>query len=50
MLAQPSIGIPALCFVYQTESTMEQVPDEKWRHLAEICTTYLGGLADLHRP
>jgi hypothetical protein len=41
MLEQPSIGIPALYFVYRTESSMEEVPDSKWRQLAEIWREYL---------
>jgi hypothetical protein len=45
MLQQPSIGIPALYFVYRTESTMEEVPDSKWRQLAEIWNDYLGTIA-----
>jgi len=46
MQQQPSIGIPALYFVYRTETTMEEVPDEKWRQLGEIWTAYVHGLAD----
>lgn len=45
MLEQPSIGIPALYFVYRTESTMEEVPDSKWRDLAEIWTSYVQRLS-----
>jgi transcriptional regulator with XRE-family HTH domain len=41
MQEQPSIGIPALYFVYRTESSMEEVPDSKWRQLAEIWKEYL---------
>ncbi len=41
MQAQPSIGIPALYFVYQTESTKEEVPEDKWRQLAEIWMSYV---------
>lgn len=41
MQEQPSIGIPALYFVYRTESSMEKVPDSKWRQLAEIWKEYL---------
>ncbi len=44
MQKQPSIGIPALYFVYKTESTKEDVPDSKWRQLAEIWNTYLKNL------
>ncbi len=44
MQAQPSIGIPALYFVYETESTKEKVPDEKWKQLAEIWNSYVRGL------
>ena len=45
MLEQPSIGIPALYFVYRTESTMEEVTDSKWRDLAEIWTAYVQRLS-----
>jgi hypothetical protein len=41
MQEQPSIGIPALYFVYQTETTMEEVPDSKWQQLAEIWKEYV---------
>jgi hypothetical protein len=44
MLQQPAIGIPALYFVYQTESTREEVPDSKWRQLAEIWNAYVRDL------
>jgi hypothetical protein len=44
MQVQPSLGIPALYFVYQTESTKEEVPGEKWRQLAEIWRAYIRGL------
>ena len=46
MLEQPSIGIPALYFVTQTESTREQVPDSKWRQLREIWNEYVQRLED----
>ena len=46
MLRQPSIGIPALYFVSRTESTMEEVPDSKWRQLAEIWNAYVRRLED----
>ena len=42
MLQQPSIGIPALYFVYQTESTKEEVPQSQWKRLSEIWKAYLG--------
>lgn len=45
MLEQPSIGIPALYFVYRTESTMEEVPDSKWSELREIWTAYVKRLS-----
>jgi hypothetical protein len=41
MQEQPSIGIPALYFVYRTESSMEEVPDSKWSQLAEIWKEYV---------
>ena len=45
MQQQPSIGIPALYFVYKTESTMEEVPESDWRQLAEIWNAYVKRLA-----
>ena len=44
MLQQPAIGIPALYFVYKTESTKEEVPDTNWRELADIWTAYVNSL------
>ena len=49
MQAQPSIGIPALYFVYRTESTMEETPAEMWQRLAEIWTAYVRGLDAQHQ-
>jgi hypothetical protein len=49
MQQQPSIGIPALYFVYRTETTMEEVPEDKWRQLAEIWTSYVRQLEG-HAP
>jgi hypothetical protein len=40
MQQQPSIGIPALYFVYKTETTLEEVPESDWRQLAEIWTAF----------
>jgi hypothetical protein len=44
MQQQPSIGIPALYFVYRTESTKEVVPDPLWHQLTAIWERYLAGL------
>jgi hypothetical protein len=41
MQEQPSLGIPALYFVYKTESSMETVPDTLWRQLSEIWKDYV---------
>ncbi len=41
MLQQPSIGIPALYIVYQTQTTMEEVPASRWQELAEIWNEYV---------
>jgi hypothetical protein len=43
MLAQPSIGIPALYFVTRTESTKEVVPETKWQELSLLWTEYVKG-------
>lgn len=50
MQKQPGIGIPALYFVYQTETTKEEVPAPKWKQLAEIWNTYLQNLKRLNKP
>jgi hypothetical protein len=57
MLAQPSIGVPALYFVTRTESTQESPTDEQWAELARIWKDYVGsaqrrfqsGANDTHR-
>jgi len=46
MLAQPSIGIPALYFVTRTESTKEVVPEAKWKQLSILWSDYV---EQLHR-
>jgi hypothetical protein len=50
MQQQPQIGIPALYFVHRTETTMEEVPEEKWRQLAEIWSAYVRGLGEERQP
>jgi hypothetical protein len=44
MLAQPSIGVPALYFVTRTESTQESPSDEQWNELAGIWRNYVDSL------
>lgn len=41
MQAQPSIGIPALYFVTQTESTQEKPTDDQWNALAGLWRGYV---------
>jgi hypothetical protein len=50
MEAQPSIGIPALYFVHQTESTMEAPPDSDWVALAGIWNRYIADLPSQDAP
>jgi len=45
MQAQPSIGIPALYFVYRTESTLEEPPDSTWTALAALWRRYTATLS-----
>jgi hypothetical protein len=44
MLAQPSIGIPALYFVSKTESTQEAPTDTQWSALAGLWRSYIASL------
>jgi hypothetical protein len=44
MLAQPSIGIPALYFVSKTESTQEAPTDAQWSALAGLWRSYIASL------
>ena len=55
MLAQPTIGVPALYFVTRTEATQESPSPEDWKYLASIWKQYIERLrsgvppvADLH--
>lgn len=49
MLAQPSIGVPALYFVTRTESTQESPSDEQWEALGGLWRSYIQGL-DVRPP
>jgi hypothetical protein len=44
MLAQPSIGIPALYFVSKTETTQEAPTDAQWAALAGLWKDYIASL------
>ena len=44
MMAQPSIGIPALYFVSQMEATQEMPSDADWQYLAAVWKRYIGSL------
>jgi hypothetical protein len=44
MLAQPTIGVPALYFVTRTESTLEAPSDAQWSALAGLWRTYIEAL------
>jgi hypothetical protein len=44
MLAQPSIGIPALYFVTRTETTQESPSPEDWTYLAAVWQRYIDSL------
>ena len=48
MLAQPSIGVPALYFVTRTESTQEAPSPEQWDALAGLWKTYIDHLPGEH--
>ena len=41
MLAQPTIGVPALYFVTRTESTLEAPSEAQWAALAGLWRTYI---------
>ena len=41
MLAQPTIGVPALYFVTRTEATQETPSPEDWKYLASIWKQYI---------
>jgi len=41
MLAQPTIGVPALYFVSKTESTRESPSDAQWAQLARLWRAYM---------
>ncbi len=50
MLAQPSIGIPALYFVSRTESTQEAPTDAQWAALAGLWRGYIDSLKTNTEP